>query len=144
MKAAASPSPYERGIKLRDFTKKRGLRKITQRVLDCKRCGLEDKFVLHAWTCFILFDSFGKTILFSTNFFGHYTTRRGLTSIYSVIYMSIAIAAIYTWYLLDPYDSAYKLVWLVRFHMFTLGAAIVCYGIDGILFVLDEKMFCTL
>ena len=120
------------------------MRFISRRLLDCQMCGLEDKFVLHAWTIFLLFDSLGKFILFNTNFFGHYTTRRGLVSIYSVVYMSLAIASIYMWWLLDREDSAFKLVWLVRFHSFAMWAAIVCYAIDGILFVLDKRMFCTL
>ena len=120
------------------------MKKIAKHFLDCKHCGLEDKFVLHAWTWFILFDSLGKYILFNTNFFGHYTTRRGLLSIYSVVYMSIAIAFIYAWYFFDNKDSVFKLVWLVRFHTFTFVAACICYSFDAIIFLIDMRLFCTL
>ena len=137
-------TPGTARFKLSDVKTKKGIKKLANQFLDCKQCGLEDKFVLHAWTWFILFDSLSKYILFNTNFFGHYTTRRGLLSIYSVVYMSIAIAFVYAWYLLDKNDSAFKLVWLVRFHTFTFGAAFICYAFDGIIFIIDERMFCTL
>ena len=99
MPTAVTPTPRE--FKLNHLTSRQGIRSISRRLLDCRRCGLEDKFVLHAWTIFLLFDSLGKFILFNTNLFGHYTIRKGLLSIYSVVYMSIAIAALYMWYLLD-------------------------------------------
>ena len=123
---------------------KKNLRRALKRNLDCKRCGLTDKFVLHGWTCFLLFDSFSKYIAIKTNVFGHYSMNSGIMSIYSTIYMSLAIAALYLWFLFDHTDVAFKLIWLVRIIAFTLYAAILCYSLDAMLFVLDKRMFCQM
>ena len=89
-------------------------------------------------------ESGGTQPLNSTNFFGHYSMNSGIMSIYSTIYMSLGIAALYLWLFIDPTDQAFKLIWLVRFHTITLFATVLCYSLDGMLFVIDKRMFCQM
>ena len=64
--------------------------------LNIKRmCGIPNSVVFHVWNIFIIADSLGHFILFNTNLFGDETPNKGVISSYSIILMSIGIAAIY-------------------------------------------------
>ena len=131
-------------ISLRDV-KKLKAKKVASHFLDLKkRCGIPNAFVYHFWNLLIIFDSLGHYIIYGTDLFGHYTMRKGLLSMYSVIYPSIAIAALYTWALIDRTDLTFKTLWVYKTQQFTLFGAIVCYAVDAILFIVDKHMFCTL
>ena len=128
-----SPSPISFRKSMRDL-KKGKPKRLVNRIFDCKKCcGFQDEFVLHAWTWFIMIESLIKFILYNTDIFGHFCSHRGLVSVYSVVYASIGIAAVYFWYILDPRDSDFKLEWLVKLHQYTLIVAIACYAIDALL-----------
>ena len=45
--------------------------------------GLPNAVTFHLWNWVIILDSFSKYILFNTNLFGTYTTRKGILSMYS-------------------------------------------------------------
>ena len=66
-----------------------------------KRCGIPSKYIYHFWNILIIIDSLGKYLIYGTDLFGHYTIRKGLLSMYSVIYPAIAIGSLYIWALID-------------------------------------------
>ena len=82
-------------------------RKIHKRALDVRNCGLEDEQVFHGWNNIIIFDSLGKYIMLKLDLFGHYTIRKGLLSMYSVIYPAIAIAILYAYYFYAGKERAF-------------------------------------
>ena len=93
--------PETPGITLRDV-KKLKAKKIATSLFDFeRRCGIPNNYVYHFWNLLIIFDSLGHYIIYGTDWFGHYTMRKGLLSMYSVIYPSIAIASVYTWAIID-------------------------------------------
>ena len=112
--------------------------------MNLNHCGLSDFFVYHAWNLIIIFDSLGKLILFNTNLFGHYAVRRGLLSLYSVMYPAMAIAVIYAYTFCAGPNTAFAMLFLYRVQVFTLLAAIACYALDALVFIYDKKLFCTL
>ena len=142
-----SPSPNVQKS-MRDLKKgkhKKALNRFTRRIFDCKRCcGFEDKFILHAWTWFMMIESLIIFILYNTDVFGHFCQNRGLLSVYSVMYASLGIACVYFWYIVDTTDPGFKLEWLVKLHLYTLIAGCVMYALDALLWNLDKHMFCTL
>ena len=113
--------------------------------LDTRSCGFEDKSVFHFWNCLIIFDSLGKFIVYNTNLFGHYTIRKGLLSVYSVIFPAIAVAFLYGYYFYAaPIQTAFVVKFLKNVQWFILIAAIFCYGLDAFVFITDKKLFCKL
>ena len=77
-------------------------RRWSRQLLDLARCGLQDKFVFHAWTCFLIMESYIKFIMFNTNILGHHYYQRGIISVDSVVWGGIATSFVYFWYLIDP------------------------------------------
>ena len=120
-------------------------RTIVHDILDTRHCNVEDRTVFHFWNNLIIFDSLGKFIVYNSDLFGHYTVRKGLLSVYSVIFPAIAVAILYLYYF---YVTKSEVAFVVRFitnlQWFILIAAIFCYGLDAFLFVTDKKLFCKL
>ena len=110
-----------------------------------KRFGIPNWFVYHLWNLVIIFDSLGKYIIYNTDLFGHYTIRKGILGMYSVIYPAIAIAILYTISLIESgADKVYMMVWVYKLQVVVLYVAITCYGIDAVFFIFDKKVFCKL
>ena len=115
-------------------------KRLARQIFDCKRLiGLEDKFVLHTWTIYLMVEALVKFLLFNTNIFGHFCSHRGLTSVYSVMYSTIGIACVYFWYLFDHTDAIFKLEWLYKTHLYALIIAVCCYGLDALMWKFDKK-----
>ena len=115
-------------------------KRLARQIFDCKRLiGLEDKFVLHTWTIYLMIEALVKFLLFNTDIFGHFCSHRGLTSVYSVMYSTIGIACVYFWYLFDHTDAIFKLEWLYKAHLYTLIIAVCCYGLDALMWKFDKK-----
>ena len=92
----------------------------------------------------MILDSFAKYILFGTDVFGHYTMGKGLLSMYAVMLPTFGIAALYVYYFHAGNEKTYCLVWSYKLQMIMLITAMVCYSFDGLLFIFNKKMFCTL
>ena len=60
-----------------------------------KMCGIPNAVVFHVWNIFIIADSLGHFILFNTKMLGGETPNKGVLSSYSIILMTMGIAAIY-------------------------------------------------
>ena len=80
-----------------------------------KRFGIPNWFVYHFWNLVIIFDSLGKFIIYNTDLFGHYTIRKGLLGMYSVMYPAIAIAILYVIASLESgTEKVYTMVWIYK------------------------------
>ena len=96
--------------------KKLKMKKIGHSILNLeKRCGCSNKLVYHLWNILTIFDTFGKYLIFSTDLFGHYTFRKGILSLYSMIFPGFAIFLLYVWALLDRTDVVFKTMWVYKF-----------------------------
>ena len=99
------------------------------------RCGIQDKTVFHAWTCYLITESYIKLFLFNTDIVGHYNYERGIVSVNSVMWGGIAISFVYFWYLLDPQDPGFKLEWIYKLQFYTFLIAILSYTVDAVLWI---------
>ena len=113
-------------------------------LLDFRNCGIPDWLTFHVWTWLLIIDSLGKYFLFSTDLFGHYAVRKGVLGMYSVIYPTIGLTFLYFYYLCTEIEKLICLIWMYKLQTITLYIALLCYTFDGILFIFDKKMFCTL
>lgn len=62
----------------------------------------------------MIFESIGKFLLFGTNLFGHYTIRKGLLSMYSVMLPTLAIAMLYAYFFFAGSEKTYVLIWMYK------------------------------
>ena len=106
-------------------------------------CGIPNAVVFHVWNIFIIADSIGHFILFNTNVLGGETPNKGVLSSYSIILMTIGIAAIYiySFYAEDQRSEAIRHTY--KLNMVTLVTASVCYLFDAYLFNFEKKTFCN-
>ena len=129
---------------MKDLTKKKKADKILKVLLNFNHCGISDCVAYHVWNLIIIFDSLGKYLVYNTDFFGHYTLRKGLLSFYSVVYPAIVIAILYVYAFFAGTEQAFVMIWVYKVQWITLWAAIICYFIDASLFVYDKHLFCKL
>ena len=63
---------------------------------------------------------------------------------YSVMLPSIGIAVLYIYYFHAEHEKTYCLMWMYKLQMIMLAIACFCYALDGLIFIFDKHLFCTL
>ena len=110
-----------------------------------KLTGIPNAVTYHVWNWIIIFDSLGKYVLFNTNIFGHYTSRKGILSMWSQQYAGIIIMVMYLYAFLVPISERdFITLWIYKAQVIVLAVAAACYALDGIFYIFDKHTFCTM
>ena len=110
-----------------------------------KSLGLPNWFIFHTWNIFMILNAIANYLLYCTTVFGHYDTRRGIVSTYVQMYIAVPIALLnfMTWKA-GPSEKVQLITWLFKCHVICLIIMIMCYTMDGVLYVIDHHAFCNL
>ena len=100
--------------------------------------------VFHLWNLFMIVDAISKYIWFHTNLMGHYTVRRGILSMYSQELMTVGILCLYMYYFCAGTERQFAVQWLFKLQVVSLCVAMLCYGVDGLLYCFDYEAFCKM
>ena len=108
-----------------------------------KTLGMPNWFIFHLWNQFMILNAIVNYMLYCTTIFGHYNKRRGIVSTYVQMYIAIPISVLYfmTW-CAGNQEKIHLITWLFKCHLMCLVFMILCYAMDGLLYVLDHHAFC--
>ena len=106
--------------------------------------GLPHWFTFHAWNLVVICDAIMKYVLYSTDTFGQYNTRRGILSMYVQQYSGFLITFGYLYTLGAEMEKDFRVYWLYKIHIVVLGMVSACYALDGTFFMIEKHTFCNM
>ena len=85
-----------------------------------------------------------RFLVYEVMIFGTYNKGKGLTSMYTQMFPTPGLVALYLYYPCAETERTYVLIWLYKFVTILLWSTVISYGIDLFMFYYDTHLFCAL
>ena len=101
------------------------------------RCGIPNNVTYHFWVWVLIIDGLAKYLLFHTDLLENNGMPKGITHMYSQLFMTLGVLLLYIYYFFAGSETTFVLIYTYKYLTIMLWTTFTCYTLDATIFMVE-------